>query len=286
MATDKSTNSIREFVSLRYSGPDVDSGMMDAYSAAGNIVAFADFVGAAAQSIYGPSAKLKTDVRAFNQGSFEVNFAVDYVGVAATLISSVSPKDLWEVAKQTFEIWKVLKSEEPKSVTHLESNQVKIESNTGTIIIVRPEAYATIANPNASDAATRFAKTALQGDVESVSIEQPGGTIVSVSKEESQHIGFTPEATTLTENELTIWLLLESPVFKDNNKWKFNNGAQSFSAAIEDKAFLERVNSGAERFGKGDRMLVRMIQMQTGSLASMRTEYKIAEVLEPARPAC
>jgi hypothetical protein len=38
---------------LRYSGPGVESGSMDVYEAAANMMAFSDFIVAAAHAVYG-----------------------------------------------------------------------------------------------------------------------------------------------------------------------------------------------------------------------------------------
>jgi len=61
---------MKDTLTLRYSGPLVDEGRMDAYETAACIMAFADFLGVAAQAAHGPQARIKTEVRAFSHGSF------------------------------------------------------------------------------------------------------------------------------------------------------------------------------------------------------------------------
>ena len=49
-------------LSLRYEGAAVDAGEMDVYEVASNLVAFSDFVVAAAKATYGDSADVRADV--------------------------------------------------------------------------------------------------------------------------------------------------------------------------------------------------------------------------------
>jgi len=107
---------MKDTVALRYSGEAVESGHMDAYEAAAGMIAFADFISIAARAAYGETAKVKTEVRAFEHGSFVVQFALDFGGVMATLFSGIAnPKDMYELIKQSFDAWKHLQGENPAS---------------------------------------------------------------------------------------------------------------------------------------------------------------------------
>lgn len=77
-------------------------------------------------------------------------------------------------------------------------------------------------------------------------------------------VNVAPEET-ITDVVNTMGLILEGPVFKEGNKWRFYDGQNSFYAEIEDREFLEQVNAG-KRFGKGDilRADVRIRQRQSG----------------------
>lgn len=78
-------------------------------------------------------------------------------------------------------------------------------------------------------------------------------------------------------------LLLESVAFKDDNKWRVHDGQYPFFAAIEDKAFLAKINNG-ERFGKGDVLVVELRQVQTIDNGQLKTEYTIITVHEHRAP--
>ncbi len=81
-----------------------------------------------------------------------------------------------------------------------------------------------------------------------------------------------------------VLLQIESPVFKDDNKWRFSDGATSFFAEIADKSFLERVNAGQERFGKGDVLIVDLRRIQSITDNGLKLEYIVAKVSEHRAP--
>ena len=76
---------------------------------------------------------------------------------------------------------------------------------------------------------------------------------VTITREESKWFA-APEASeqTISESESEERLQLVAVVFKDDNKWRFSDGASAFYAAILDDGFLNRVDKDEERFGKND----------------------------------
>ncbi|MDO9053834.1 MAG: hypothetical protein Q7U37_07905 [Gallionella sp.] len=92
-----------------------------------------------------------------------------------------------------------------------------------------------------------------------------------------------PEAAeqTISETESEERLQLVAVVFKDDNKWRFSDGASAFYAAILDDVFLSRVDKDEERFGKNDifRVLIkRRHYLDAGGV--LRQEVSILEVIE------
>lgn len=73
---------------------------------------------------------------------------------------------------------------------------------------------------------------------------------------------------------------IEAAVFKDNNKWKFDNGGSPINAAILDEEFLRKIDSGELRFGKGDLLKVKLKTIQTFAHGKLKTEFQVIEVLE------
>lgn len=79
-------------------------------------------------------------------------------------------------------------------------------------------------------------------------------------------------------------LQIESPVFKDGNKWRFTDGTNAFYAEIADEAFLAKVESGEARFGKGDVLIVDLRKIQSIADTGLKTEYIVSAVREHRAP--
>lgn len=268
-------------ITLKYSGPAADSGQMDAYEAAGNIIAFSDFLSVLAKTAYGQQARLKTEVRAFEKGSFAVNFALDMGGIMATLFSGVAnPKDLYELSKHSFQAWKHLQGEDPKSVTHVDDRHIEVVNNHGQVATYRADTINIVMSPDAVAAASRFVSKALESDLDRVSIEADSDLIAEASSSEAKFFTHLVSGEVLTENVIRTYLSLESAVFKDGNKWKLSDGQTSFHASIDDVDFIARVESGEERFGKGDALVVEMRIVQSRTAGSFKTERSILKVHE------
>jgi len=84
----------------------------------------------------------------------------------------------------------------------------------------------------------------------------------------------------LSENITETFVQIEAAVFKDNNKWKFDNGGSPINAAILDEEFLRKIDSGELRFGKGDLLKVKLKTTQTFAHGKLKTEFQVIEVLE------
>jgi len=113
-----------------------------------------------------------------------------------------------------------------------------------------------------------------------------GETETVITKEEVQDFEDTQADAEVASDTLSegILLQIESAVFKDGNKWRFNDGSSSFFAEIADEQFLGRVSSGAERFGKGDVLVVDLRRIQTISDTGLKLEYIIEFVKDHREP--
>jgi len=103
--------------------------------------------------------------------------------------------------------------------------------------------------------------------------------ISHVTQEESRYFVPVASSETVTDVVVRMSLMIEAPVFKEGNKWRFSDGQQSFFADLDDREFLHRVDAG-ERFGKGDILSadVRINQQQTGlKLSAERTIVRVYE---------
>ena len=110
-------------------------------------------------------------------------------------------------------------------------------------------------------------------------IASHGAPVAGVDQVEAAWFVPVAKESPVSENVVTMALILVAPVFQDGNKWRFSDGSASFAATIEDETFLVRVNNG-ERFGKGDVLTVEMRIVQTRTASKIGVERTVQRVLE------
>jgi hypothetical protein len=275
-------------VSLEYKGPGVKGGRMDGRVVAQEILGFCDFATLAGQVAYGRDINVQPEVRGFRGKSFDIDFVLGILGPTATLLSlhPSSPRELLILIKDSVALWKHLRGQKPKSTERAQrnQNQIQIENNIGSIQVVNIETLNLVADPAASQAVQNFVVKPLDlAGVKSVDIvsKQMKGTLASVASNETQYFVPLDMDRPLLETEHDTGLVVDSPSFREGNKWRFFDGQASFTASIEDEGFLRGVDDGSERFGKGDvlvvKMRVRQVRTADGGLKAERTVVKVKE---------
>lgn len=266
-------------LSIRYTGPAVDEGMMDVYQASANMIAFSEFMVAAVKASYGESAEASANVAGFGKGSFITDLVFSVGGPSASIFSAFTPEHLVTVLKEAFALWKHLKGSPPAAVEQ-SGQTVKVTNNSGQIIQVQTDSLNLVFSDKGADAAGRFVKEAMsETGVERLEIASAGVAVAAVLSEEAGFFVPVARESVVSENIVTMALVLVAPVFQDGNKWRFNDGSGTFAVAIEDEIFLGRVNEG-ERFGKGDVLTVEMRITQTRTAGKIGVERSVLRVIE------
>jgi hypothetical protein len=256
---------------------------MDVYQAASNMIAFSEFMVSAVKTKYGDETDVKAEVSGFEHGSFVTNLVMDIAGPAATLLATVSAKDVYSLIKDAMSLWKFLKGSAPKAVSYTNENGMlaNVTNNNGNVIQVQTEALNIVLSDKGADTVGRFIREALQKKgIDSVNIEGGNDALVEVQKDEAEFfVPITPEEK-LSDNVVTMSLILLSPNFQEGNKWKFSDGdSNHFSATLADADFVRRVNEG-ERFGKGDMLQVEMHIQQYRVGQKINTERRVLKVIQ------
>lgn len=272
-------------VTLKYEGPALEAGLMDVRQASANMLAFSDFMEAAVKVTYGEKAEIKAQVNGFDKGSFETDLVLQITGSAATIFSALEPKHLWEIVREAFGLWKMLKGQPPSAIKN-EGQYVNVTNNYGQILQVKAESFSLVMNEKGCEAAQRFVAAGLNHDGYASMQLQPENhrlPVISATKEEAEF--FIPVTSTiqLSDNTVRMTVILSAAVFQEGNKWRFTDGVTSFSAAILDEAFLAEVDNGL-RFGKGDVLEVEMRVIQLRQGAKISVERSIEKVLRHIKP--
>ena len=214
---------------LRYQGPAVEDGTMNVYDAAANMTAFSDFVVAATHKVYGEDVHVRAEVAAFKQGSFGTDLLFEVVGAAAAILPMFP--DIVSVAttvKESLELYRFLKGEDPQRIENREDNSVTVTNNSGNIIVInRPSPQLTL-DPKAGKAAAQVVGEALsKAGVDSMDISSDGVEVVQATTNDAIYYHPIGDENTITESVAQMELGIETISFKDGNKWRMWNGAES-----------------------------------------------------------
>lgn len=270
----------RNHLSLRYHGGEADQGEMGYYEAAAAIMAFGDLMGIISQSTCGQKAFIRTTVQGVREGSFSIDFIMHFGGIAASLISGPSsPKEIWELLKLSLEAWKFLKGKPPQDIARKEEGFM-LTNISGEVNYVNQYVYNIITDDRAGAAVEEAIRKPLESGRKKLSLENKSynDAVEVVGEEASSYTDVTPEEFVM-EQTVEMGLTVESAVFKEGNKWRFFDGEISFSATIEDEAFINQIDEG-ERFGKGDVLFVKLHIVQLKRKGQLKTERAVKKVIK------
>ena len=274
---------IKDLLSLEYHGKKVANGQLRAKDVARYISAIDDFMSIVTKHAYGKDAELIFDVAGFRNESFDIDFALQVVNLgAAVLFSSASPSDLISLTTDCIKACIHLQGSHPKEVQrNTIDKSVRVTNQSGDTNVYHIETINVIADPKAANSLDCFIREPLSKGLDAVKINSASSAIEAhVSANESDYFKPIDFEKPLFTNTIKTGLVIESPSFKDGNKWKFSDGQSSFYAEITDENFLSRVDEGEERFGKNDILLVEMDVIQTQTPTCLKVEKIITKVTD------
>lgn len=267
-------------LSLEYYGSTVENGQLKAKDVARYILALDEFMSIVAREAYGKGTSLDMDVSGFRGESFDIDFALQVIGVSSgAIFCTSSPKDLITLATDSIKVCIHLAGKQPKECTpDRVDNTVKIENSNGSTQIFHIQTLNVISVPKASNSLETFVREPLSKGLSSMKLKSSVfGVNTEVAANDADYFKPLDFEVPLSKNSITTGLTIESPSFKDGNKWRFNDGQSSFYAELICMDFLESVDKG-ERFGKGDLLYVDMDIIQTKTHQGLKIEKIITKV--------
>lgn len=277
---------LQDHLVLKYQGPRVEKGALDARQVASHILAFTDFLDVVSEATYGQKVHVNTEVQGFRGDSFDIDFVFQIAGHVATILTSTAatPRDIIGIIKSSAALWVHLRGKPPKAVTHAQDNaqQLLVENVSGDVYAVNNSVLQVVINQRAGEATEKFIGHALKCEgIEKVEVRSKTfGDAAYIEKRNGSYFVPVSMVQELSVAEVEMALTIESPTFKEGNKWRFWDGQVSFGADMADEDYLRAINDGTERFGKGDILRVRMQISQAAAPGRLSADRKIVKVLE------
>jgi hypothetical protein len=199
---------------------------------------------------------------------------------AATLPMLPNLISVATTVKESIELYRFLKGQEPAKVQHINDHSINVTNNSGNIIVVNTPSLHLTLDRKAGEAAAQFIGAALsKTGVNQIDISSDGAQLVQATTDEALFYHPIGDEETLTESTSRMGLVIESLSFKDGNKWKMWNGSETLGYAMEDEDFIGRVNNG-EAFRKGDILTCDVRVTQTKSGKALKLQRVIVKVYD------
>lgn len=274
-------------LSVTYRGSNIRETGMDARQVSDAIRGFSEFSSRVVRELHGDNAKQRSSISSIRPGSIEIDFVhwvsdeAVQLGVAAMLDAG---SQIPQVMGWCFDLIKHLKGEEAKSVNYEGDRGCQVENNYGEINNFHISAVNIVLDPKTGNALKKFGKKPLEGDAEEFVVTSGTHTIAEATSDEADYFVSVGSEDALIDQVVVMPLSIATTVFEGTGQWKFFDGARTFPATIYDEEFLEKIEVGQERFGKGDILTVRLRTVQKMARDGLKAEYEIQKVLNHETP--
>lgn len=283
---------------IAYDGPALRDHSMDVRTLAPALMGFGQLIDATNAVLHKDSSQTKIHVKALEAGSFQVSFEVlqgfyeqvvslfsgPEASAAANLLGILgfSVKDgVIGAGISVIFLIKWLRGRNPDNVKDLGGNMVRLQFGQESYDIPL-DTLRVLQSVPVRDALQKIIVDPLkQEGIEVFEVRERGQTVVSVNRAEA--VWFSkpelPDEVLIDVRRRGAFTIL-SLAFKEDNKWRLYDGANTISATIADEDFIRRVDASEASFSKGDVLIcdVHLVQKRTDS--GLKSEYTVERVIE------
>ncbi len=282
-----------------FNGPAVDDGDIDVRDLAPALLALGDIFQSASNVLNGDRVKTSVKVRATAQACFEVDLSVAQTTVEfiKTLVDFASEHkeqitDATSLVKLIAAVggtaaggcvgliklltW--LKGRKPDKVERV--NDTVFVHVGDNYIIADPRTLELAENVDVRNYVKKFVSAVVPGRINEISAVHDGDKVTITASDVPSFELPAPQDEELSNEVRKMNLQIISLSFKDDNKWRVTDGADPFSAAIEDEDFQKKVDNSEISFSKGDYLVCEVREKQLLIGGSLKKERTIVRVLE------
>ena len=302
LETDNDSMSASVHFSIKYDGPALVSHQMDVRELAPSLIALSTLLEQANKAAYPDAAEVRVNVQgSFKGGSFGVDLiAIQSIGQQiVTMLSGPSATagaNLFGIlggigllgGGGLIALVKWLNGRKPSSIRIVGDNTV-FEIRTAEVVesfevdLVAGKLYKSRV---VRQSLAKVIKPLEREGIDYFACGREGQMEALVTKDEAPAFDLAASEEDVVSDNVSegVLLQIESAVFKEDNKWRFNDGATSFFAEIADRDFRSRIDSGGERFGKGDVLIVDLRRTQSVTDTGLKLDYVVERVLDHKAP--
>lgn len=282
---------VRHEITVRYDGPAVEHGWMNATEVGSAMLGLGNMVSGASNVLLGDSATVEARVRSdFKGGSFEVVFEI--VALADHLFHSDAAENIMAllgVYDNTQGLIQVLRWLRGRSLTREERDEAGVTLVAGRDRLeLRIENYQVLRSKEIRDGLAAFVHPLWNDGVSRLSLTSgattgKAGVVIEAAEREHMVAPVLPSETVDTSRS-TLFLTVVAPVFEGDYVWRFAQGDTRYTARMEDLDFLEKVRKGDVEFGHGHALRVIFETDTIDQGAGLAFRHRVVKVLGHIRP--
>jgi len=275
--------------SVAYDGNALRTHSMDVRDLAPALLSLGQLFDEANRILNGDKASVKLQVKAHNEGSFEIVFELwqsygsqitdflsgDFVSAAINLKELVVGGGVG-----LFYLIKRLKGGKPDKITDLKNGFVRIEFDKDSLE-VSIELLRLYQDLAVRKSAEEVLKPLSKEGIDTFEIREKKKIIETITSDEIHYFA-VPEIgdEKIQEYEHESAYSIISLAFREDNKWRLYDGNSTINVSIKDEEFLRKVEQDLISFAKNDILMCRVRTTQWRTDIGLKTEYEVLEVIE------
>ena len=286
--------------SLIFRGQAVDDGEIDVRDLAPALLAVGDLLQAANHTINGEQANVAVKVKATSEGSFEIDLSLWQHVLDSIFTYSETHKDGIAAANELTDLvmkaaggltgavmgvgggllalLKWLKGRKPERIEERGGDVIIHIGDTSFVTNRRTVQLAE--NVVVRTQARRLVGALERDGIESISARQSGEEELTIYRDDIHSFDLPDDTEDLFVELRRMTLQIISLSFKEDNKWRLTDGAEPFTASIEDADFLKRIANDEISFGKNDYLVCDVRETQVKTTKGLKKERTIVRVID------